>query len=80
MWDDLQKKPAFEMEFKSQVLSVRLRRDVYDHNTTGLLNFRIVAVLVGRVHVYRFHNPPHKMHTFETTDNDKGKAADLLII
>jgi hypothetical protein len=30
MWDDVLKKPAFEMEFKSQVLSVRLRRDVYD--------------------------------------------------
>ena len=35
-------------------------------------NSRIVAVLVGRVHVYRFHNPPHKLHTFETTDNDRG--------
>jgi WD repeat-containing protein 45 len=29
MWDDVQKRPAFEMEFKSQVLSVRLRRDLY---------------------------------------------------
>jgi hypothetical protein len=29
MWDDVQKRPAFEMEFKSQVLAVRLRRDLY---------------------------------------------------
>ena len=29
MWDDVQKKPAFEMEFKSTVLGVRLRRDLY---------------------------------------------------
>ena len=29
MWDDVQKQPAFEMEFKSQVLGVRLRRDLY---------------------------------------------------
>jgi hypothetical protein len=29
MWDDVQKGPAFEMEFKSQVLSVRLRRDLF---------------------------------------------------
>src|SRR5438046_2454115 len=36
------------------------------------LTYRIVAVLVGRVHVYRFNNPPHKLHTFETTDNDRG--------
>jgi len=28
MWDDVEKRPAFEMEFKSQVLAVRLRRDL----------------------------------------------------
>jgi hypothetical protein len=38
MWDDVQKKPAFEMEFKSTVLGVRLRRDLYtDLNVKKLI-------------------------------------------
>jgi len=60
IWDDFQNKCIAELEFRSEVRNVKLRRD------------RIVVVLDNKVYVYNFADLT-LLHQIETTKNSKGK-------
>ncbi|KAI8997142.1 WD40-repeat-containing domain protein [Pilobolus umbonatus] len=63
IYDSIKAKSVLEFEYKSDVKSVKLRRD------------RLTVVLSNKVFVYQFIHPPTLLDTFETCDNDKGLAA-----
>lgn len=63
IWDEIKQKCIVELEFRSEVKAVKLRRD------------RIVAVLKNKVFVHSFSANPKKLSTFETVDNEKGICA-----
>jgi len=62
IWDDYQNKCIAELEFRSEVRSVKLRRD------------RIVVVLDYKVYVYNFSDLKSQ-HQIETGSNPKGLCA-----
>jgi len=62
VWDDFQNKCLAELEFRSEVKGVRLRRD------------RIVVALENKVYVYNFADL-QLIHQIETTANPKGLIA-----
>ncbi|CDH58663.1 wd repeat domain phosphoinositide-interactingprotein 3 [Lichtheimia corymbifera JMRC:FSU:9682] len=61
--DSIKGKPVLELEYKSNVRSIKLRRD------------RLAVVLSNKVFVYQFSVEPRLLYTFETCDNDRGLAA-----
>jgi WD40 repeat protein len=62
LWDDNQSTPIGELAFKSEVKSVKLRRD------------KIVVVLEKHVYVYNF-DKLERTHKFDTYPNAKGLVA-----
>ncbi|PRP89425.1 WD repeat domain phosphoinositide-interacting protein 3 [Planoprotostelium fungivorum] len=62
IWDDYQNKCIAELEFKSEVKAIKLRRD------------RIVVVLENKVYVYNFADL-QLLHQIETSPNPKGLCA-----
>jgi len=62
IWDDYQNKCIAELEFRSEVKAVKLRRD------------RIIVVLENKVYVYNFADLK-LLHQLETAANPKGLVA-----
>ncbi|EWC48108.1 hypothetical protein DRE_02687 [Drechslerella stenobrocha 248] len=62
IWDDAKQRVAIPLDFKSDVLAVRLSRS------------KIIVVLRNRLYVYTFSSPPERLQTFETVNNDFGLA------
>ncbi|PAA48242.1 hypothetical protein BOX15_Mlig033971g1, partial [Macrostomum lignano] len=63
IWDDVKKKFVIEMEFASEVLAIRLRRE------------KIVIGLHTAVKVFTFTQPPSLLHVFESSPNPHGLIA-----
>src|SRR5690606_1317394 len=63
IWNDVKAVTAFSLEFRSDIRSMRLSRT------------HIIAVLLNSVHIYRFSQPPERLHVFETVDNPLGLVA-----
>ncbi|KAI9484867.1 WD40-repeat-containing domain protein [Zychaea mexicana] len=63
IYDSIKGKPVLELEYKSDVKNVKLRRD------------RLTVVLANKVFIYQFSINPKLLHTFETCDNERGLAA-----
>ncbi|KAI9261462.1 WD40-repeat-containing domain protein [Phascolomyces articulosus] len=63
IYDSIKGKPVLELEYKSDVKNVKLRRD------------RLTVVLANKVFIYQFSINPQLLHTFETCDNKRGLAA-----
>ncbi|KAK6360437.1 Phosphatidylinositol 3,5-bisphosphate-binding protein [Orbilia blumenaviensis] len=62
IWDDAKQRVVITLEFKSDVLGVRLSRS------------RIVIVLRNHISIYTFSSPPQRLQAFETVHNDFGLA------
>ncbi|KAF3902225.1 hypothetical protein ABW21_db0209466 [Orbilia brochopaga] len=62
IWDDAKEKVVITLDFKSDVLAVRLSRS------------RIIVVSRNHLFVYTFSSPPERRQTFETVNNDFGLA------
>ncbi|KAI8977201.1 WD40-repeat-containing domain protein [Mycotypha africana] len=63
IYDSMKGKAVLEVEYKSEVKNVKLRRD------------RLIVVLQNKVFVYQFSLPLQLLYTFDTCDNPKGLAA-----
>lgn len=60
IWDDAKQKVVMTLEFKTDILAVRLSRS------------KIVVVLRNAIAIYDFSAPPQRRATFETVNNDFG--------
>ena len=65
IWDDAKAAPVIELEFRSDVKAVRLRRD------------RIIVTLQEKTFCYTFSSTPLRLHLFETGNNPHGIIGDL---
>ncbi|KAJ2848888.1 Phosphatidylinositol 3,5-bisphosphate-binding protein [Coemansia brasiliensis] len=63
LWDDATSKIVAELEFRSDVLNVQLKRE------------RIVVALRNKCIVCSLEAYPRPLHTFETSDNNRGALA-----
>jgi WD40 repeat protein len=63
LYDDAKSKAIVELEFKSPIINVKLRRD------------RIIVVLLNKVLVYTFSAHPKQLGAFDTLDNPLGVCA-----
>jgi hypothetical protein len=74
IWDDVKRRCIIELEFRSDVKAVRLRRDRFEDACLHIpdVSRSIIVVLASKVFVYSFSMRPQKLATFETSDNDYG--------
>ena len=82
IWDDIHAKCVIELEFRSEVKAVRLRRDrcvsdVCGGVRHGLDLCSIVVALENKVHVHEFSQTAQSLCVFDTFENPKGMGTAL---
>ena len=76
LWDDSQMKVIGELNFKTAVKAVKLRKDKYIYSIllTSSVRNRIIVVLEKKIYVYNFQTLKLEKK-FETTPNPRGLIA-----
>ena len=78
VYDDERKTHVLELCFGLSVVSIRMSRTRFDYIMKILYKvkfcfYRLIVVLVSKIHIFSFPNQCRLLHTIETRDNPRGR-------